>query len=117
MEVSADILIYILERATGRTKKDFDSRKFIYCIQALKGKRPSIKCRIIQRTGRDISKGTGTLLSPDDRKLGETYPDEILLTIYRITGSAEKGWDGTPLWIPNIKFPTGYCFYDTRESY
>lgn len=115
-EVTPDIIISVLERATGRTDKDFDSKKYIYCINALKGKRPSVKCRLIQRTNRDISKGTGTLLSPNDRDLGDKYPDEILLTMYRIKGSVDKGWDGTPLWIPNIKFPANSCFYDTRDS-
>lgn len=115
-EVNTDIIVSVLERVTGRTDKDFDSKKYIYCINALKGKRPSVKCRLIQRTNRDISKGTGTLLSPNDRDLGDKYPDEILLTMYRIKGSVDKGWNGTPLWIPNIKFPANSCFYDTRDS-
>lgn len=115
-EVSSEILISALERAMGSTDKDFDSKKFIYCINALKGKRPTVKCRLIQRTGRDISKGTGTLLSPNDRDLGDKYPDDIVLTMYRIKGTVEKGWNGNPLWIPNIKFPTNSCFYDTRDS-
>lgn len=115
-EVSPDILVSVLERVTGRTDKDFDSKKYIYCINALKGKRPSVKCRLIQRTNRDISKGTGTLLSPNDRDLGDKYSDDILLTMYRIKGSVEKGWDGSPIWIPNIKFPAKSCFYDTRDS-
>ena len=35
--------------------------------------------------------------------------------MYRILGSKEKGWDGFPLWIPNIKFPDDCCFYDVEE--
>lgn len=115
-EVSCEVLISILERSMGSSEKDFDSKKFIYCIKALRGKRPTVKCRLIQRTGRDISKGTGTLLSPNDRDLGEKYLDDVVLTMYRIKGSVEKGWDGTPLWIPNIKFPYNSCFYDTRDT-
>lgn len=114
--VSSDILVSILERAMGSTENDFDSKKYISCINALKGKRPTVKCRLIQRTGRDISKGTGTLLSPNDRVLGDKFPDDIVLTMYRIKGSLEKGWAGTPLWIPNIKFPLNSCFYDTRDT-
>ena len=114
-EVSSEILISALERAMGSSDKDFDSKKFIYCINALKGKRPTVKCRLIQRTDRDISKGTGTLLSPNDRNLGDQYPDDIVLTMYRIKGTVEKGWNGNPLWIPNIKFPINSCFYDTRD--
>ena len=115
-EVSSELLVSVLERVMGRTEKDFDSKKFIYCINALKGKRPSVRCRLIQRTNRDISKGTGTMLSPNDRDLGDRFPDEILLTMYRINGTIDKGWDGKPIWIPNVKFPSNSCFYDTRES-
>ena len=35
--------------------------------------------------------------------------------MYRVSGDKEKGWDGLPLWIPNIKFPTDCCFYDIEE--
>lgn len=115
-EVTSEVLISVLERAMGSTEKDFDSKKFIYCINALKGKRPTVKCLLIQRTSRDISKGTGTLLSPNDRDLGDKFPNDIVLTMYRIKGNVEKGWSGEPLWIPNIKFPINSCFYDTRES-
>lgn len=29
--------------------------------------------------------------------------------------ACEKGWEGKPLWMPNIKFPDGICFYNTLE--
>lgn len=113
--VSPDILISVLELAQGDTEADFNNRKFIQCIKALRGKRPSVKALLIVRTNRDISKGTGTLLSPNDRVLGEQYNNDIVLTMYRVNGSIDKGWDGHPIWIPNIKFPSNSCFYDTQE--
>ena len=113
--VSAETLISILKKTGSADYTDFDSKKYIPCIKALQEKRPTIKCRLIVRTNRDISKGTGTLLSPTDRKLGEKFNDDITLTIYRINGSTDKGWNGVPIWIPNIKFPNGICFYNIVE--
>ncbi len=64
-------------------------------------------CVLIIRVGRNISKGTGTLLSPDDRRLTQSYPDRLILVVYRINGGRNEGWEDSPLWIPNIKFPIG----------
>lgn len=96
--------------------EDFNSTKFKACINALARKRPSTKFRLIVRTIRNISFGTGTLLSPTDRRLGDQYPDDVVLTMYRVNGSKENGWNGNPLWIPNIKFPVDTCYYDTLEE-
>ncbi|WP_052078184.1 Z1 domain-containing protein [Porphyromonas gulae] len=112
----AEILIDLLHYVGDADIAIFNSGKFVNCIRALKGKRPSIICRLIVRTNRDIAKGTGSLLSPNDRKLGELYKDDIVLTMYRIIGSKEKGWNGNPIWIPNIRFPNGVCFYSTDDS-
>jgi len=68
-------------------------------------------CRLVVRTDRSIGKGTGTLLSPNDRQLGEEINDKVVLTMYKINGEVGKGWDGKPLWIPNVKLPNGICFY------
>ena len=115
VDVPAETLISILKKTGSAEQTDFDSKKYISCIKALQEKRPTIKCRLIVRVNRDISKGTGTLLSPTDRKLGDKFNDDITLTIYRVNGSTDKGWDGMPNWIPNIKFPDGICFYDIVE--
>ena len=115
VDVSADALISILELIVLEKSSDFDTSKYVSCIKALREKRPSVKCRLIVRLNRDISKGTGTMLSPTDRNLGDKFNDDIVLTMYRLVGSADKGWDGKPLWMPNIKFPGGICFYNTLE--
>lgn len=67
------------------------------------------KGKLIVRRNRDIKKGAGTLLSPNDRDLGKKYTD----TLYQIKGQQEKGWNDNPLWIPNIKFPDGVAFCKT----
>ena len=65
------------------------------------------------RRNRDIARGTGTLLSENDRKLGEQFPDSAVLTMYKVTGN--KGWDGHKLWIPNIKLPGTDIYYSCDE--
>lgn len=101
----------ILELIKAEKGDPWTSHNFSSCIRALQESRPHQRCRIIVRTNRNISKGTGTLLSPDDRALGNEYDDQVVLTLYRIRGEEQKGWDGSPLWIPNIKFAQGACFY------
>ena len=55
------------------------------------------------RRNRDVAKGTGAMLSPNDWKLGATITDRVVLTMYKMTGT--KGWNNQKLWVPNIKFP------------
>ncbi len=94
---------------------DWDTQKFINCVQSLSVKRPSTKCHLIIRRDRDISKGTGTLLSPTDRRIGDKLDKALILTLYRVNGQTSKGWNGKPFWIPNIKFPNDACFYDVKD--
>lgn len=110
--VPKDIIIDLLKYCGSKDPDDFDNAKFISCIDALSQKRPSIRYKIIVRKNRDITFGTGTLLSPRDREIGDEIKDDVLLTLYRVKGDKAKGWFGHPLWIPNIKLPEGYCYYD-----
>lgn len=89
---------------------------FQKCVETLYKNDKKITARLIVRVNRNIGKGTRTLLSPDDRKLGDDFPDQMVLTMYRIKGEAEKGWEGKPLWVPNIKFSEGTCFYYQLEK-
>ncbi len=111
-----ETVIRLLQLVGSSDSQDFSSQKYISCVHALCAKRPSVKLRLIVRKNREISKGTGTLLSENDRKLGSQFDDEIVLTLYRVNGEVAKGWNGKPLWIPNIKFPKNICFYDTFEN-
>lgn len=115
IQISQDIMIDLLEACDSESRDDFDKNKFISCIKALSVKRPTTKYRLIFRKDRNISKGTGTLLSPNDRLLGEKYSQDVILTMYRVNGTKDKGWNGIPLWIPNIKLPEGFCFYDSNS--
>jgi Z1 domain len=63
------------------------------------------------RRGREISANTGTLLSPDDRRLSSRYEKDAVLILYRLTGDRAKGWDGAPFWVPNVKLPGNRVIY------
>lgn len=110
--VDVELILQLLMYTGSCNVLDFNNKKYTSCIQALKSKRPKIKFRLVIRTDRDVTKGTGTLLSPNDRILGDKFCEDVVLTLYRVNGSIDKGWEGQPLWIPNIKFPIGCCFYN-----
>lgn len=110
--VTKNTITDLLKYCGSNDSNDFNSTKFISCVNALSQKRPSIKFKLLVRKNRDISFGTGTLLSPKDREIGDRITDDVLLTLYRVKGDKAKGWSGHPLWVPNIKLPEGYCFYD-----
>ena len=115
VDVESELLIKILRLVKSGSIDDFNAEKYIACIQGLKSQRPQIKYKLIVRINRDIAKGTGTLLSPNDRAIGDDFNKEVVLTMYRIIGNKDKGWDNKPLWIPNIKFPSDSCFYDVDD--
>lgn len=92
---------------------DWSAKTFIGFIKTFISENPLSQGKLIVRRERNIAKGTGTLLSPNDRKLGEKYPNEVVLTMYQVTG--EKGWDGKKLWIPNIKLPNDIIYYNVQN--
>lgn len=110
--VSLQMIIKILEKI-GSEGKDWDSDLFAGFVRALLADAPAQQGILIVRRNRNIGKGTGTLLSPDDRKLGDAIIDKVVLTVYKITGSKEKGWDGKKIWVPNIKLPGKDIYYHT----
>lgn len=111
-EVKIEFFIDLLKNLESEQISEWDNNNIISCLQALNGTRYK-KGALIVRRERDIRKGTGTLLSPNDRDLGKRIIDKPVLTLYRIKGQKEKGWNDQPLWIPNIKFPDGIAFCKT----
>jgi hypothetical protein len=63
------------------------------------------------RRNRAISANTGTLLSPDDRRLSNQFVNDAVLVLYRLTGDRDKGWNGSPFWVPNVKLPGNRVIY------
>jgi hypothetical protein len=110
-----DTVQQLLKHLGSTDIEDWNNKKFYDCVQALSVKRPSTKCYLIIRRNRDISSGTGTLLSPNDRKIGDKLNKALVFTLYRVNGQVSKGWQGKPFWIPNIKFPEDTCFYDVKS--
>ncbi len=110
-----ETVIKILELLDNHQSNDFDTLAFISCIEAMCIKNKSLKFRLIVRKNRNISKGTGTLLSEKDRLLGDKYKNEVVLTLYRLTGLKEQGWLGKPLWVQNIKLPHNICYYNIKQ--
>ena len=68
------------------------------------------------RRGRNIGNKTGTMLSPDDRRLGSSIENKSVITLYRNVGDPDKGWDGSPFWMPNLKLPKGKVFYTGKTT-
>lgn len=89
-------------------KDDWNKEAFMGFIKTILASNPSAQGKLIVRRERDISRGTGTLLSPNDRQLGDKYPNDVVLTLYKVTGT--KGWNGEKLWIPNIKLPSDVVY-------
>ena len=98
-------LFLILENLGNYQSDDWDKEKFVTSIQALQTQRPSFKNYVLIKKGRKIARATGTMLSEDDRKLGDKYPNDLFLTLYLVVGDEKKGWKGEDFWLPNIKLP------------
>ena len=93
---------------------DFDISSFVSVIDMILADKPSAQGILIVRRNRDVAKGTGALLSPNDWNLGGSFTDYVVLTMYKVTG--RKGWGGKELWIPNIKLPGNIVYYDIKAS-
>lgn len=111
-QVSLRLMIQIFSHITSDA--DFRIQTFVSIIKSFLAEQPSAQGALIVRRNRNISKGTGALLSPNDWQLGASIQDKIVLTVYKMTG--EKGWKGRELWVPNIKLPSNVVYYDVRDA-
>lgn len=94
--------------------EDFDIKSFVSILDTILAEKPSAQGILIVRRGRDVAKGTGALLSPNDWALGGSFSNQVVLTMYKVTG--RKGWNGRELWVPNIKLPNNIVYYDVKEA-
>ncbi|WP_461246761.1 Z1 domain-containing protein [Treponema sp. R6D11] len=108
--VNLNIFISILENIISESD-DWKPENFIGILQTMLSNKPGTQGKLIVRRDRDIGKGTGTLLSPNDRALGQSIREFPVLTMYKIIGNTEKGWSGRKIWIPNIKLPGDDVYY------
>lgn len=111
-QVSLRMIKELLSHISSRA--DFKIDAFQSVLNTILAETPTAQGILIVRRGRNVAQGTGALLSPNDWKLGDSFPGKTVLTMYQVTG--EKGWGGKPLWVPNIKLPEGIMYYDVFEE-
>jgi hypothetical protein len=111
-EIKIDQMIEILKQVTSEKSDDWNNLVFINCLKALNADGNISDGVLILRKNRDLKREPRTMLSPDDRKLGNNITDRPVLTLYRINGNG-RGWDKDPgpRWMPNIKLPQRKVFY------
>ncbi len=111
-DISIDDAINILKKLASDPANNWEMDVFVNAMIATQSQKnyPNL-AKLIVRRNRDIRRGTGTLLSPNDRTLGIEVENLAVLTFYRINGDKDKGWNGKPFWIPNIKLPKGKVYH------
>ena len=109
-QVGLKMILQILEHIIP--SDDFNIAAFEGVIKAIMSKNPTEQAVLIVRRNRAITQGTGSLLSPNDRALGESFSDRVVLTMYQIIG--EFGWKRDNLWVPNVKLPDFINYYDVH---
>ena len=92
--------------------EDFNLVAFEGVIKAVLANNPMQQGVLIVRRNRAVTQGTGSLLSPNDRALGATFGNRVVLTLYQIEGG--NGWKQDNLWVPNIKLPEFINYYDVH---
>lgn len=109
--VNLKFVINLLEQIDN-SSNDWSANTFIGLLNSIIAENPLSQAKLIVRRDRDIAEGTGTLLSENDRKLGDSFLEITVLTMYKVTG--RKGWDGKQIWIPNIKLPSDKVYFCTK---
>jgi hypothetical protein len=108
--VDEELAVSMLKSSKTSDNVSWPVDGFLGAINSLSSDR-DIRIRLLIRRDRNISRDTGTMLSPDDRKQGNEYSNEVVITAYRLNGKLEQGWTGTPFWIFNLKLPEGIVYH------
>lgn len=106
--IDAEFAVELLNRCNEEELGQIPSKQFEFSIRNIN---KSNKVVLIVRRERSIASGTGTLLSPNDRKLGSSFVKDTVLILYRLNGETSKGWQGHPFWVPNVKLPGKMVIY------
>lgn len=109
-QINLAFFVRILENIDGGS--DFNVDDYITALQDMIKDHRSQGVIIIRRN-RDITQGTGALLSPNDLALGNQTTDMPVMTLYEVVG---RGWHSDKIWIPNIKFPVNKAIYHVTEK-
>lgn len=97
----------------------FDSKdplldQFMYVTKLLMNSE-LLNVKVYVRRNRDISRGTGTMLSVDDRLLSKKHQKSTIVFLYRLNGKTTNGWSGKPIWLINLRFPDNCVFMGTED--
>ncbi|HYG83404.1 MAG TPA: Z1 domain-containing protein [Verrucomicrobiae bacterium] len=111
-EVSIDDAILVLKAFSSDLTNDWSVNAYINALESVKASKAfGNTAKLVIRRGRDIKRGTGTLLSPTDRSISKSNVNQSVIILYKLLGQVEKGWDGAEFWVPNIKLPYGKVFH------
>lgn len=113
-EVSVSLILDILSHIGTEDATDWNPTGYSEAVRMIADKNNLSAAKLLVSTDHRIGKHTGTMLTPTDRIESDRYPDKITLIMYRLTGETEKGWNGQPFWMPNIKLPEGFVFYNVE---
>lgn len=98
--------------------EDLDIPTFQLALDQIGMESPTLTARIIVRTNRQVSHGTGTLLAPNDQRLARSEDSKPLLILYRIenvnSAAVREGrsqWSNDPIWVPNVRLPDRKVYY------
>jgi hypothetical protein len=111
-QVSIRLILAIFKHI--KSEGDFNVSAFADILESMLANEPAMQGVLIVRRSRNVSQGTGALLSPNDWSLGASIGSKVVLTMYKVTG--EKGWGGRQLWVPNIKLPEDIIYYTLDEG-
>jgi hypothetical protein len=114
--IDTNTAISLLSKIEDDKINNWSVNSYIAALRALSSEKGfDDRITLIVRRNRNIGNKTGTMLSPDDRKLGMSIEDRSVITLYRNIGDPDKGWDGSPFWMPNLKLPKGKVFYTGKD--
>lgn len=114
--INTETAISLLSKIEDDKINNWSVNSYIAALRALSSQKGfDDRVALIIRRNRNIGNKTGTMLSPDDRKLGTAIEDRSVITLYRNIGDPDKGWDGAPFWMPNLKLPKGKVFYTGKD--
>lgn len=116
-EIDTETAISIMSQIKDDKINNWNISSYISALRALSSEKGFVdKVILIVRRDRNIGNQTGTMLSEDDRRLGSSISDKSVITLYRNVGDTDKGWDGVPFWMTNLKLPKGKVFYTGKDE-
>ena len=111
-DVSIDDAIVVLKSFKSDPTNDWSVNAYINALESIKATKgfPN-ETKLVIRRNRNITRGTGTLLSSNDREISKKYENLSVVILYKLVGKEEQKWDGKGFWVPNIKLPYGKVFH------